>query len=318
MIDDNSMIDSRQCTFSQAHDSEPLPSILALGELPSEARTRVWNEFWRATTEAIPMPPPGYAGPQFVLGEWQNVLLDVIGKCFQETTTDDITVFDQHYGYVGMSVDYIVEEFKPFILREAPFNKVFDLLQHAMRHHECPPSFTNGIKAVFREGRLAYFVDTNGVPTIFPAVTTHEGKAIERARHALHRASASPAQGHLQRAGELIGDGKWRESVRESVLAVESVAKTLGTDGNTLGKVLAKLKKKKDCRVHPLLLDSLSKLYQYRGSEQGVGHAATNDRERVGKEEAVLLLGACASFCSYLLGRHRGVTKAGQEGSRLR
>ena len=57
--------------------------------------------------------------------------------------------------------------------------------------------------------------------------------------------------------------------------------------------------------LHVTLKKAFSKLYGYTSSQQGIRHALL-DREisDVGLDEAVFMLGACASFASYLWRKH--------------
>ena len=288
--------DPRHLTFSQTQGLEPLPRPLALGELPQLARNRIWDVFYR-TTESHTVRPPSRR--PVVHGAWREVLRDLHVKFFNEPTDR----FDSHF-------TNICERHKGFILGKTKYNRVFDLVQLIMRHLECPPNFTNGIKAVFEECSMAYVVDTNGPPTIFPAATPEEGEAIRMAREDLRTAALPAASGHLQRAAELMNDGEWRESAHESISAVESVGLGLGVRGSTLAAVLRSLKNDPDWRIHPAFLAALDKLYAYASDEQGVRHAAVDDQEHVGREEAQFMMGVCAASCSYLLGKQRHAVEA--------
>ena len=57
--------------------------------------------------------------------------------------------------------------------------------------------------------------------------------------------------------------------------------------------------------LHPALKDAFSKLYGYTSNEQGVRHALLDRTDaQAGQDEAVFMLGACASFASYLWRKH--------------
>ena len=158
---------------------------------------------------------------------------------------------------------------------------------------------------------MAYVVDTNGPPTIYTSVTTQEGDAIRAAQRDLQHCRQSAASGHLREAAKHLAEGKWRDSVRASITAVESVAKSLGTDGTTLGSVLKKLDKR--WQIHPALHGALSKLYGWTSDEDNVRHGAetVDGGTEVDREEAVFMIGVCASFCSYLLGKQRKLAESG-------
>ena len=151
-----------------------------------------------------------------------------------------------------------------------------------------------------------------GPPTIYPAVTPEEGEAIKAAQLNLQRERQDAASGHFREAAKHLAEGKWRDSVRESITAVESVAKSLGTEGTTLGSVLKKLDQR--WRIHPALHGALSKLYGWTSDEDNVRHGAgtVDGGTEVDREEAVFMIGVCASFCSYLLGKQRKLAESRQ------
>ncbi len=62
-------------------------------------------------------------------------------------------------------------------------------------------------------------------------------------------------------------------------------------------------------RIHPALRKAFGGLYGYTSDEQGIRHALLDKPESpVGRDEAVFMLGACASFVTYLLSKSRGQT----------
>ena len=230
---------------------------------------------------------------------WKAVLWDLHVRLFNKPTDE--------FSSSSRSID---DQYKRLVLGKTTYNKVFDLIQFIMRHPDCPPGFTNGIKAVFEECSIAYVVDANGPPTIFPAATPEEGEAIRIAREDLRTATLPAPSGHLQRAAELMNDGEWRESAHESISAVESVGVSLGVGGKTLAAVLRSMKHDSAWPIHPALLAALEKLYGYASDEQGLRHAAVDDQEPVGREEAQFMMGVCAASCSYLLGKQRHAVEA--------
>ena len=288
-------VDPRKLTFSQAQGLEELPRSFALGELPPEARNRLWDVFHMTTSGAS--KSDGFYS--IVAGPWHDVILDLHVRSFHRPRDE----FNADPKAIGA-------KYKAFFLGNTPYNKVFDFLQQAMRHPKCPREFLFGIKVVFTECRMAYVVDTNGPPTIYPSVTTQEGDAIQAAQRDLQHSGKDLASGHLQEAAKHLGEGKWRDSVRESITAVESVAKSLGTKGTTLGSVLKKLDQR--WKIHPALHGALSKLYGWTSDEDDVRHGAgtVDGGTEVDREEAVFMIGVCASFCSYLLGKQRKLAES--------
>ena len=281
---ENSALDPRKLSFSQAQGYEPIPGPLALGELSDEARRKLWDLL------AL------YAWASDDLGaSWYGIFLS-LHRDFWERPIDEFR----------WNEDTLAKLYKNEILNSLPFNKIFDLFQMVMRHRDCPRAFTSGIASVFKECRLAYVVDTKRPATILPAATKQEGEAIIGAIKELREAGLHGAETHLKKAGELVNEGDWPGAVRESINAVESVARQLDPkSSNTLPGALKSLQKSSG-RLHPALKGGFEKLYSYTSDAEGIRHALlTNATSPAGKDEAVFMLGACASFASYLWRRHQ-------------
>ena len=288
---DGKELEPRELTFSQVQGYEEIPGILALEKVDYEARLKLWNLLY-ISAWVDTMAKFGYwsTNPQWV------PILETLHTDFFQRPIDDLDTSPS--GYKGAILDVL------------PFFKLFDLLQIIMRHQNCPGNFIADVVKLFDECRLAYVVDTNGPATILPAVTEREGQAIVGALHELHEAGLSGAGTHLRNAGELLNQGDWPGSIRESIHAVESVARQLDPNASqTLGPALTSLEK--DGHLHPALKEGFSKLYGYTSDEQGIRHPlidnATSPAER---DEAVFMLGACASFASYLWRRHQKGSQA--------
>ena len=153
---------------------------------------------------------------------------------------------------------------------------------------------------------MAYTIDTKRPPTILPAVAPEEANAVVEAFQALRQAGLDGSVVHLRKASACINRGDWAGSVRESIHAVESVARQLDPEAaRTLGPALKSLQR--HGRLHPALTDAFSKLYGYTSDQQGIRHALLDQTDaQVGQDEAVFMLGACASFASYLWRKHVG------------
>ena len=68
----------------------------------------------------------------------------------------------------------------------------------------------------------------------------------------------------------------------------------------TLGEALNIIKNKGNVEIHPALLDAFNKLYGYTSSADGIRHALTNEKVKVGFEEAKFMLVMCSAFTNYL------------------
>ena len=71
----------------------------------------------------------------------------------------------------------------------------------------------------------------------------------------------------------------------------------------TLGPALKSIERRGT--LHPALKKAFDALYGYTSNEQGIRHALLDQTDaKVGLDEAVFMLGACASFASYLSRKH--------------
>lgn len=109
------------------------------------------------------------------------------------------------------------------------------------------------------------------------------------------------AKGHLTSALSLMNDRAnpdYRNSIKESISAVESVAKILsGDEKATLGKALKVLEK--NDRLHVALKSSFSALYGYTNDAEGIRHALM-DKPTLTKADARFMLVSCSAFTNYL------------------
>lgn len=105
---------------------------------------------------------------------------------------------------------------------------------------------------------------------------------------------------HLRSALALMSDRKnpdFRNSIKESISAVESLAKQLSNDqGGTLGAILKELEKTK--KLHPALKNAFSSLYGYTNDAEGIRHALL-DETNLTKADARFMLICCSAFINY-------------------
>lgn len=286
-------------TFSQAQGYDPLPQPLALEDVSHEARVRLWSLLHQHAVEEH---------SHWLSYAWQGILEKV-----------HVEFFEQPVDTYVATPKYLIRVYKPFFLNRdqqndwiTPFNQIFDLLQKLMRirgEHDqyfFHPlgDFVREIRIIFKECRLAYTVSMRQPLTILPAVTEQEGQALLSAMDQLRTAGFGEASECLRKAGERINEGLWADSIHESINAIESVARqiapgtpqALGAALNTLGK---------QGMIPSALKSTLDNLNRY-ANEPGIRHAPIDQqRARADQDEAVLMLGVCASFASYIWRKHQ-------------
>ena len=102
----------------------------------------------------------------------------------------------------------------------------------------------------------------------------------------------------------MVNQGLWGDSIHESINAVESVARQIAP-GNpqALGAALNSLGRQG--MIPSALKSTLDNLNRY-ANEPGIRHAVLDNKNaQAGRDEAVFMLGACASVASYLWRKHQ-------------
>ena len=193
---------------------------------------------------------------------------------------------------------------------ESDYDLVLTLVEFILRHNSCLPHLQKDLENAFREVSLAYAVQTiKGLPTIVPRFSEESGAATQQAIETIEQSGPAGAKTHLHDAVEAINEQRYADAVRESIHAVESVARTIDPEaGKTLGPALKSLKKE-GVLNHRALQDGFSKLYGYTNDENGIRHALLDEGAAdVDLDDAVFMFGACASFAAYLVNRHKQLT----------
>lgn len=278
-------IDRRNMSFTQAEGLTPLPGPLALNEFPEQARAFLWNYLYMYATHE---PRTGYAtgGHTWINSKWASALRSWHVR-------GDFLPVDEF----NQSLNNCVQYLKSAVL-SWPMPSLFDLLTFLMRDRNLE-SAEALFSAAFTEARVAYRIADK---TIFPVASEAEGNTISRAFSDLEETEYGGARSHLRDAGTALTKGNWADAVRESIHAVESVAKVIQPGSSTLSDALKKLRA--SGHMNPNLFRGLDALYNYSSDENGIRHAKVfEDRANVDQADAVFMFGACAAFVSFLIAR---------------
>jgi hypothetical protein len=151
---------------------------------------------------------------------------------------------------------------------------------------------------IFEEELSGYrFVGGELVPLSSPA----EVVAIESALAITSRTGLAGAHAHITSGLRLLAkrpDPDYRNSIKESISAVEALAKQLGTsESQGLAGALTELGKK--VPLHGGLRAGLLSLYGYTSDEGGIRHAMLEE-PNLGYEEAKYMAVACSAFVNFL------------------
>lgn len=154
------------------------------------------------------------------------------------------------------------------------------------------------LNRIFEEELSGYrFVAGELVPLSGP----EEIAAIENALAVTSTSGLSGAHTHISTALQLMAkrpDPDYRNSIKESISAVEALAKQLGTsDSQGLAGALTELGKK--IPIHGGMRAGLLNLYGYTSDEGGIRHAMLEE-PNLGYDEAKYMAVACSAFVNFL------------------
>jgi len=142
----------------------------------------------------------------------------------------------------------------------------------------------------FVSGYLAPITDENEIQSIQNAISNTINFALNGANI------------HLHDALNKLSDRQkpdYRNSIKESISAVESVCQKLTGDSNAeLGKALKKLEK--TTPIHGSLKQGFINIYGYTSDGDGIRHALM-DETNLDQEDALFMLVTCSAFINYLI-----------------
>lgn len=157
--------------------------------------------------------------------------------------------------------------------------------------------FTSTCNTILKKELSAYRIVEGEVVQI---TSDDEILAIEEAID--NSAPYNSVNEHLRTALELLADRKtpdYRNSIKESICAVESFCKILTEDSKaTLGVALAVIEK--EYELHPSLKSAFKSLYGYTSDAGGIRHAMLENDIKIDFEDAKFMLVTCSAFINYL------------------
>lgn len=272
-------------SFEQAEGVDPLPSQLQRTELTKVFRARIW-EFFALIIEKN----HGFSGSNFVMTDpW-----DVIAR--------DELVY-RHGGFIDRSSETknVTENRFKSIIQTGDYLKVYGLIQFILQHRKCPKYFPTAIGVILEEQLSAYRVV--GGNTLVPIASAEVAGAVNNALTVSEDTQFKGAHTHLRQAAAELGEGNFANSVRESISAVESIARVLEPTAD-LSKALGRLEK--SGHLHKAMKHGFSSLYGWTSDESGIRHALLEDGDaNVDEVDAIFMIGACASFVTYLIAKKR-------------
>ena len=275
--------------FSERHGLKKAQDIIQIDSVLTELRTSLWN----VLTVTI----------------WNEVQWSSIDGGFligPQSRNQRMGQFCHAlwFSYFKEPLDQLDSQWHPVLayLRTYFFScawyEVYDFLEFTAQNlpYYDPNKFIAGCNSVLQREMSAYRFVGDKITAITDKAEIEEVDAALEIR-------LGPVRAHLNRALELLSDRHnpdYRNSIKESISAVESlVIAKLGEKG-TLGQLTKKLED--EIKLHPALGKSLSSLYGYTSDGDGIRHALM-ELPKLTFEDAKFLLVVCSAFVNFVEAR---------------
>ncbi len=283
----DSFDDRKKMTFEQAEGVEPLPSQLQLKEVSPQLRSLLWKFVYESMQKDVEYPSMG--GRSYFRGKWKSILYD------KHVFRDHLMV-DDFTNVASALIDGIKA-----IFTKGDYVSIFGFLEYVLRHPSHLYEFSEQLGwALERSGAAYAILDAK---TIVPISSEFDKAALEKAFADLAAKEFHGARNHLRNAGSHLTEAKYADSIRESMQAVESVARVIAPS-NSFKESLNELEK--SWRIHGGLKQGFLNIYGYTSNEKGLRHPLIDDPQaKVDEPEAMFMIGACAALVSYLINKAR-------------
>ena len=279
--------------FSQRKGLKPASKALQLEAMDAELRNALWNCYSELVLPKFnrnSYPYDEIAGSN--MESYFKNMWDSLFRAPVDSMPDDI--------------EKVAKEVRKFFYG-CQWNEVYDFLEFNLA------SLTATIREPLRACWNASLERDNAAYRIVNDQVTEITN--EQELREIDDAIGSPigaARQHLEAALRLMSDRKspdYRNSIKESISAVESVCRALTGDHRaTLGDALDLLAAK--VPLHGALKRAFSAIYGYTSDEGGIRHAMLEEPNLTFADAKFMLL-ACSSFVNYI------VSKASEVGLRL-
>lgn len=277
-------ISREKLTFRQAEGLVIISGIQKRDELNERTRIALWNAVYSSMQRDIYKPSPGKS--LLLRGEWLNLSIELHTQCFNKP-------LDEHSKLASRLIEPLKE-----LITISSYDWVFEVVTYIIRSKNCPYNLPEKINDVLRGNQAAWTISGENNDTLFPVSSEHTEWTYENVSQVIRENELYGSGKHLQESANLFRSGNFHGSIRESIHAVESVARRV-TGKSTLGDALKSLESK-GVKIQPVLLDGFKKIYGYTNAAQGVRHAIIDESAEINEADAQFMLSACAAFVTYL------------------
>lgn len=258
----------------------------------------------------------------------KEIMIDGITKSCRNRLINTITIFFKNdldadalkdlylfaYDKFGKKIDYEVIAELPDYLEEDlittinedwddfSWNTCFDFVEIILKfdykaheyYQEALKELKIKVNCILSDEKIGYRIINNQIINITNEEEIHE---LETAMDSIF----TSVDNHIEKALKFFSDRKnpdYKNSIKESITAVESMCCIICGKNVELGKALGKLEKN-GIYIHGAMRSSFQSLYGYTSDESGIRHGGFEDKE-VTEEDARFMLVTCSAFINYL------------------
>jgi len=266
--------------FSERYGHSVVRDSIQIDGLDDGTRRRLWNII-------SPLIPSGYFSG--LSGNNKHFLEELWDKYFKLVVTD-LLGFQNNWEIYNLIRKYFME---------SNWYICYDFIESLIEFYFNPETierFITQCNIVLEEEKCGYRIAGK---LVVPIINEEEVSEVEAALNTPFEA----VNEHIQTALNHLSDKQepdYRNSIKESISAVECICKIIIGDRNTtLGQALRRLEEA-GVELHPALRDGFSKLYGWTGANEGIRHAMM-DMSTVDQDDARYMLVTCSAFVNYLL-----------------
>ncbi|MDE0304221.1 MAG: hypothetical protein OXI87_04955 [Albidovulum sp.] len=284
-------VDHDHLTFSQREGKVPLPAPMKLESLSRKFRLRIA----RLITNQIRQDTDFYADFYGFKHKHMSVVL-----------ADYCCEVEEFFSEPENRLPSKDRKFIQERCKNSGYHEVLTLIEFMLRHEQCPDDLWSRLIEVFEQPPLvAYHVQKlNGQLTIIACADAESGLATQQALSVVEDVGPEGAREHFRKAANSINEAKYKDSVRDSIHAMEAVVLTIDPNFQTLGQALKRLERT-GFLAHGAINKAFESLYGYTSDENGIRHALTEeDSPNVGLDEAMFMFSTCAAGAAYLVKKH--------------
>jgi len=261
------------------------PPMLNRDEMPASLKTRIWNVVYLLIFSKI-----GDPDGQRISRTFNHLPYEFLKKLWYNFFVGDLMAFDQldwleRVNVVKNMYDNVFKWFEVYDFIEFILNNYDDAKITAIIAEE--------LDLVFEKENAPYRIVGNQVVSI---TSEEEKEEIEKALNILDK--YKPVREHISKALNLFAkrpEPDYKNSIKESISAVESLVMIIEGDKKELPKLIEKL------NVHPAMKDGFKKLYGWTSDACGIRHGEYPDSFPCGEPEARYMLIICSAFINYLI-----------------